>query len=67
MSRNLITGGTGLVGIHLVRRLLADGEEVVLSSTSGPPHGAADPLGGRIAAATSASGCMSSTRCDDIG
>ena len=30
MSRNLITGGTGLVGIYLARQLLADGEEVVL-------------------------------------
>lgn len=48
MSRNLITGGTGLVGIHLARRLLADGEEVVLFQRQADlPHGAAD-LAGRV-------------------
>ncbi|MBE9514247.1 MAG: NAD-dependent epimerase/dehydratase family protein [Chloroflexi bacterium] len=30
MGRNLITGGLGLIGISLARRLLRDGEEVVL-------------------------------------
>lgn len=48
MSRNLITGGTGLVGIHLARRLLADGEEVVLFQRQADlPRGAAD-LAGRV-------------------
>ena len=48
MSRNLITGGTGLVGIHLARRLLADGEEVVLFQRRAElPRGAAD-LAGRV-------------------
>ena len=48
MSRNLITGGTGLVGIYLARQLLADGEEVVLFQRRAElPRGAAD-LAGRV-------------------
>jgi UDP-glucose 4-epimerase len=51
MSRNLITGGTGLVGLYLARQLLADGEEVVLFARRAElPHGAAD-LAGRVALA----------------
>jgi nucleoside-diphosphate-sugar epimerase len=48
MSRNLITGGTGLVGLALARQLLADDEEVILFQrrTELPP-GAAD-LAGRV-------------------
>jgi nucleoside-diphosphate-sugar epimerase len=48
MSRNLITGGMGLVGLALARELLADGEEVILFQrrTELPP-GAAD-LAGRV-------------------
>jgi uncharacterized protein len=35
--RFFITGGTGLIGTHLVRRLLARGDEVVvLSRRAGP-------------------------------
>ena len=48
MSRNLITGGTGLFGIYLARQLLADGEEVVLFQRRAElPRGAAD-LAGRV-------------------
>ena len=48
MSRNLITGGTGLVGVYLARQLLADGEEVVLfARRAALPSGAAD-LAGRV-------------------
>jgi nucleoside-diphosphate-sugar epimerase len=48
MSRNLITGGTGLFGIYLARQLLADGEEVVLIQRRAElPRGAAD-LAGRV-------------------
>ena len=48
MSRNLITGGTGLVGVYLARQLLADGEEVVLFARRAElPRGAAD-LAGRV-------------------
>ena len=48
MSRNLITGGTGLVGLYLARQLLADGEEVVLFARRAElPRGAAD-LAGRV-------------------
>jgi UDP-glucose 4-epimerase len=48
MSRNLITGGTGLVGIYLARQLLADGEDVVLFARRPVlPPGAAD-LAGRV-------------------
>jgi len=46
MSRNLITGGTGLVGIYLARQLLADGEVVILFQRRAElPRGAADLLG----------------------
>lgn len=46
MSRNLITGGTGLVGVYLARQLLADGEEVVLFARRAElPRGAADLAG----------------------
>jgi nucleoside-diphosphate-sugar epimerase len=52
MSRNLITGGTGLVGISLARQLLADGEEVVLFQRRAElPRGAAD-LAGRVGIAS---------------
>jgi nucleoside-diphosphate-sugar epimerase len=48
VSRNLITGGTGLVGVYLARQLLADGEEVVLFARRAElPRGAAD-LAGRV-------------------
>ncbi len=48
MSRNLITGGTGLVGTYLARQLLADGEEVVLfQRRAALPRSAAD-LAGRV-------------------
>jgi len=48
MSRNLITGGTGLFGASLARQLLADGEEVVLFQRQADlPRGAAD-LAGRV-------------------
>ena len=48
MSRNLITGGTGLFGVYLARQLLADGEEVVLFARRVElPPGAAD-LAGRV-------------------
>ena len=48
MSRNLITGGTGLVGAYLARQLLADGEEVVLfQRRAALPRSAAD-LAGRV-------------------
>ena len=48
MSRNMITGGTGLFGIYLARQLLADGEEVVLFQRRAElPRGAAD-LAGRV-------------------
>lgn len=48
MSRNLITGGTGLVGVYLARQLLADGEDVVLFARRPLlPPGAAD-LTGRV-------------------
>jgi nucleoside-diphosphate-sugar epimerase len=51
VSRNLITGGGGLVGLALARRLVADGEEVVLFQRRRPlPAGAAD-LAGRVAVA----------------
>jgi len=46
MSRNLITGGTGLVGVYLARQLLADGEEVILLARRPElPRGAADLAG----------------------
>ena len=46
MTRNLITGGTGLVGIYLARQLLADAEEVVLLARRAElPLGAADLVG----------------------
>jgi nucleoside-diphosphate-sugar epimerase len=48
MSRNLITGGTGLVGLALARQLLADGEKVVLFQRRADlPPSAAD-LAGRV-------------------
>jgi nucleoside-diphosphate-sugar epimerase len=48
VSRNLITGGTGLVGVYLARQLLADGEEVVLfARRPALPRRAAD-LAGRV-------------------
>jgi nucleoside-diphosphate-sugar epimerase len=48
VSRNLITGGTGLVGVYLARQLLADGEEVILFARRPElPRGAAD-LAGRV-------------------
>jgi threonine 3-dehydrogenase len=48
MSRNLITGGTGQVGLALARQLLADGEEVILfQRRTDLPPGAAD-LTGRV-------------------
>lgn len=48
MSRNLITGGTGFVGICLARQLLADEEKVVLfARRPALPPGAAD-LAGRV-------------------
>ena len=48
MSRNMITGGTGLFGVYLARQLLADGEEVVLFQRRAElPRGAAD-LAGRV-------------------
>jgi nucleoside-diphosphate-sugar epimerase len=48
VSRNLITGGTGLVGVYLARQLLGEGEEVVLFARRAElPRGAAD-LAGRV-------------------
>jgi nucleoside-diphosphate-sugar epimerase len=48
VSRSLITGGTGLVGVYLARQLLADGEEVVLfARRPALPRRAAD-LAGRV-------------------
>jgi nucleoside-diphosphate-sugar epimerase len=44
----LITGGTGLVGIHLARRLLADGEEVVLFQRQADLPRHATDLAGRV-------------------
>jgi nucleoside-diphosphate-sugar epimerase len=56
MSRNLITGGTGLFGIYLARQLLADGEEVVLFQRRAElPRGAAD-LAGRVEIASGDAG-----------
>lgn len=51
MSRNLITGGTGLVGVYLARQLLADGEEVVLFARRAELPGGAADLAGRVALA----------------
>lgn len=48
MTRNLVTGGLGFLGVYLTRQLLADGEEVVLfSRRSKLPPSAAD-LGGKV-------------------
>ena len=70
MSRNLITGGTGLVGIYLARQLLADGEEVVLFQRRAElPRGAAD-LAERVEIASSDVGewvHAFSKRFDDTG
>lgn len=56
MSRNLITGGTGLFGVYLARQLLADGEEVVLFQRRAElPRGAAD-LAGRVEIASGDAG-----------
>lgn len=48
MSRNLITGGTGLVGVYLARQLLADGEEVILFARRPELPRAAADIAGRI-------------------
>jgi len=46
MSRNLITGGTGLVGLALARQLLPDGKEAILfQRRTDLPPGAADLAG----------------------
>jgi nucleoside-diphosphate-sugar epimerase len=46
MSRNLITGGTGLVGLALARQLVADGEKVILfQRRTDLPSDAADLAG----------------------
>jgi nucleoside-diphosphate-sugar epimerase len=48
MTRNLITGGTGLFGVYLALQLLADGEEVVLFARRAElPRGAVD-FAGRV-------------------
>jgi len=48
VSRNLITGWTGLFGVYLARQLLADGEAVVLFARRAElPRGAVD-LAGRV-------------------
>ncbi len=48
MARNLVTGGMGFLGIHLVKELLTDGEEVVLFQRRGElPRSAAD-LEGKV-------------------
>ena len=42
--RTLVTGGAGFIGSHLARRLVGQGEEVVvLDSLEGQVHGGADP------------------------
>jgi nucleoside-diphosphate-sugar epimerase len=48
VSRNLITGGTGLVGVYLACQLLADGEEVILFQRRAELPGGAADLGGRV-------------------
>jgi nucleoside-diphosphate-sugar epimerase len=48
VSRNLITGGTGLVGVYLARQLLADGEEVVLFARRAELQRGAADLAGRV-------------------
>ena len=46
MSRNLITGGTGLFGIYLARQLVAEREEVILfQRRSELPQSAGDLIG----------------------
>jgi len=48
MTRNLITGGMGFLGVYLARQLLADGEEVVLfDKQNSLPTNAAD-LEGKV-------------------
>ena len=45
MERILITGGAGFIGLHLARRLLADGAEVTLFDSFSPQiHGSANRL-----------------------
>jgi threonine 3-dehydrogenase len=48
MSRNLITGGTGLIGRSIARQLLEDGEEVFLFDTIGELPASAADLRGKV-------------------
>ena len=45
----LVTGGSGVVGMHVVQQLAGDGETVVAYSTSGAPEHAAVTLGDTMA------------------
>jgi UDP-glucuronate 4-epimerase len=45
----LVTGGTGFVGLHVLRALAAAGERVVSLSTRGGPDGAGQALLGELA------------------
>ena len=48
MTRNLITGGMGLIGRGIARQLLADGEQVTLFDMAGELPPGAEDLQGRV-------------------